>query len=58
MAKRKYTRKITKKGEYSYLVILPKRIIDSFGWKDRQKVVIEQYGKDRILISNWKPKGK
>jgi len=55
MAKKtkKFIRKLTKKGKYSYLVILPKEIIDSFNWKDRQKVVVKTYGKNKILISDW-----
>ena len=56
MPKHEYIRKITKKGKYSYLVILPKRIIDSLNWRERQKVVIRNYGKDKLLISDWKKK--
>ena len=58
MPKQEYIRKLTKKGEYSYFVILPKRLIDSFRWKDRQKVVVKSYGKNKILISDWVPKKK
>ncbi len=58
MPKIKYTRKLTKKGKYSYFVILPKKIIDAFNWRDRQKVVIRVFGKNKILISDWKPRGK
>jgi len=58
MPKRKYIRKLTKKGKYSYFVILPKRIIDSFNWRDRQKVAIRVFGKAKILISDWKPRKK
>ena len=58
MPKQEYIRKLTKKGEYSYFVILPKRLIDSFNWRDRQKVVVKSYGKNKILISDWVPKKK
>ena len=54
--KYEYIRKITKKGKYSYLVILPKRIIDDLDWRERQKIVIRKQGKDKILISDWKKK--
>jgi len=50
---KKYIRKLTKKGKYSYSVILPKEVIDKLNWRDRQKLVIKPYGKDRILISDW-----
>ena len=58
MAKKKYIRKLTKKGKYSYFVILPKEIINIFGWKDRQKITIKIFGKNKIIIKDWKPKNK
>jgi len=53
-----FIRKITKKGKYSYFVILPKGIIDVLKWKDRQKVTIKIFGKDKILIADYKPRIK
>jgi len=38
----------------SYYVTLPMKIIRSFKWKERQKVVVEKYGKNKIIISDWK----
>ncbi|PIR72981.1 MAG: hypothetical protein COV26_00940 [Candidatus Nealsonbacteria bacterium CG10_big_fil_rev_8_21_14_0_10_36_23] len=58
MTKNKFIRKITKKGKYSYLIIIPKGIIDNLHWRERQKVVLKTYGKDKILISDYKPKSK
>ncbi|MFH0856663.1 MAG: AbrB/MazE/SpoVT family DNA-binding domain-containing protein [bacterium] len=53
MAKKKYTHKLTKKNKFSYFIVIPKEIIDEYGWKDGQKIVVEQYGKEKILISDW-----
>ncbi len=58
MSAKQYVRKITKKSNYSYSVIIPKELIDDFSWKDRQKIVIKSYGKNKLLISDWKPKKK
>ena len=45
-------RKITKVGGSSYAVTIPIRIIKDFGWKERQKVVVEQRGKE-VVIKDW-----
>jgi len=52
--KKKYIHKITRKGKYSYAVILPKEIMQAYKWRDEQKVVIQSYGKGKIRISDWK----
>ena len=52
---KKFIRKITKKSKYSYTAVLPKELIDKLKWRDRQKIVIRQYGK-KIIIEDWKPK--
>ncbi len=38
----------------SYHINIPIEIIRSFGWQERQKVVVKKYGKDKILIADWK----
>lgn len=38
----------------SYYVTLPAGIMREFGWKERQKVVIRKYGKNRVVIADWK----
>lgn len=55
---KEYIRKLTKKGKYSYFVILPKEIIDEFNWRDRQKIVIKSSRKGSMEIKDWKPKKK
>ena len=39
-------------GGASYMVTLPKRIIDDLDWRKGEKVVVERDG-DRIVIENW-----
>lgn len=46
-------RKITKTGNYTYYVTIPKALIDELGWKERQKVVVEKSG-DTVVIRDWK----
>ena len=55
---KKYIRKINKKSKYSYAIILPKEIIDNFHWRDNQKIEVRVFGKNKIIIQDWKPKKK
>ena len=48
-------RRIGKVGTYSYNVTIPKAIMQSLGWRNRQRVVVAQQG-DAIVIRDWKPK--
>ena len=41
------------KSRRSYYVTLPIQIVRDFGWKERQKVVVEKRGKE-IIIKDWK----
>lgn len=50
-------RKIGKVGLYSYNVTIPKAIIRSLGWRNRQRVVVAQQG-DTIVIRDWKPEDR
>lgn len=54
MPKQKHIHKLTKKNNYSYFIVIPKGIIDKYGWRDGQKIVVEEYGTSKILISDWK----
>ena len=39
----------------SYFIRLPIELIRQFGWKDGQKLVAKKFGKDNIVIKDWKP---
>lgn len=45
-------RKLTRVGETSLAVTLPKAIINKLGWKERQKVKVILKGK-KIIITDW-----
>lgn len=54
-------RKITKehirniqRSRRTYYITIPLRLMKSLKWVERQKVVVKKYGKDKILISDWK----
>ncbi len=49
--RKKYIRKI-QKVKYSYYLVLPKEIIRSLNWKERQKVVVKK-SKKKIIIQDW-----
>ena len=57
MAKRKkkngLTRKLTKTGEYTYYVTIPKDYIEALGWRVKQKVIVKLSGK-KIIVEDWK----
>jgi len=51
----KIVRKITKVGGHSYAVILPISVMKEWGWKERQKVVLEVDNKKKVIkIRDWK----
>lgn len=51
----KFVRKLQRMSNYSYSINLPKRLIDKFSWKERQKLEIIFGGrKHDILIRDWK----
>ena len=51
--KNKQIRNIQKSGG-TYYITIPIEIIRNMSWRERQKVEVKQYGKNKILISDWK----
>jgi len=50
-------RKITKVGQSSLAVTLPKDFVRKLKWREKQKVVVKLSG-NKLIISDWKPKKK
>jgi len=50
----KHTRKLIKVSTHSYSVIIPKEIIEKYGWREKQKLVIEDKGRGQVVIRDWK----
>jgi len=44
------------KGSYS--TSIPIGIIRELKWREGQKIVFKKYGKEGIIIKDWKPKKK
>jgi len=53
---KKHTVKLTKASRYSYTVIIPKEIVEKYGWREKQKMTIEDKGQGKVVISDWKKK--
>jgi len=52
--KNKLIRKLNKVSSHSYSVILPKELVEKYGWKEKQKLVISDKGRGRIEIRDWR----
>ncbi|MCR4325499.1 MAG: hypothetical protein NUV59_01685 [Patescibacteria group bacterium] len=49
-----YTRKLTKTAGYSYIVSVPKQLVEKYGWKEHQKLSIKDMGRGRLEVRDWK----
>ena len=54
MMKDKNIRKLVKNGRDSYYICIPKEIIKKYGWRERQKLVIKDNGREKLEITDWK----
>lgn len=53
----KHIRKLQRLGAYSYAVVIPKEIIDRFGWRERQKLLLSFDGKKpELTLKDWPSK--
>lgn len=48
-----FVRKLIKNGRGSYYLNIPKEVVDHFGFRERQKLTVEQQG-DKVVIKDWK----
>lgn len=51
---KKVIRKLTKTSTHSYYLIVPKEIVEKYGWKEKQKIIFDDKGKGRIEIRDWR----
>ena len=40
-------------GGKTYAITLPIEIMREFGWKEKQKLVVKKFGKNKIIIEDW-----
>lgn len=52
----KYVRKIGKASRWSYSIVVPKEIIEKYGWREKQKVLVVDKGRGKIEISDYRGK--
>ena len=50
----KHIHKLTKISQHSYSLIIPKEIVKKYGWRERQKMTIEDKGRGRLEIKDWR----
>ncbi|GBE17129.1 hypothetical protein BMS3Abin15_00965 [bacterium BMS3Abin15] len=53
---KKYINKLSKTSKYSYYLVIPKEIIDKYGWKEKQKLVVKDKGRGKLEIHDWRRK--
>jgi bifunctional DNA-binding transcriptional regulator/antitoxin component of YhaV-PrlF toxin-antitoxin module len=53
---KKTTRKLTRVSKYSFVLSIPKEIVEKYGWRERQKLVIEDKGRGKLEIRDWRSK--
>jgi hypothetical protein len=56
--KKEFIRKLQRASSHSYVLTIPKELIASFKWRERQKLVLKSTKKGEIKIVDWKPKKK
>ena len=57
VVKDKIIRKITKTGDYTYYITIPREFISELAWRKKQKVVVQKIDK-KIVIEDWEKKEK
>lgn len=53
-SKEENIRKLTRAGKYTFTISVPKEFIDKYGWREKQKLVIEDKGNGRLQIRDWR----
>lgn len=54
--KMKHIRKLTKTSRSSMYLIIPKEITERYGWREKQKLTIEDKGRGRLEVKDWRRK--
>jgi len=57
MARRKLSKRHIRniqKSSQTYYVTIPIDIMRDLSWQERQKVEVRRFGKNRIIIADWK----
>ena len=49
-----HTRKLVKTSAYSYALIIPKEIVEKYGWRERQLMAITDRGRGAVVVKDAK----
>lgn len=52
----KHSRKLTRTSKHSFYVVIPKELVTKYGWREKQKLVLEDKGRGKIEIRDWRKK--
>lgn len=52
----KHIVKLTNSSRYSYSIVLPKEIVEKYGWRAKQKLTVEDKGRGRLEVMDWRNK--
>jgi len=50
----KYQRKLMKESTHSFALVIPKELVQKFGWKEKQKISIEEMPGKALRLKDWK----
>lgn len=45
-----------KESTHSFALVIPKELVKKFGWKERQKISIEEGPSKTLRLKDWKRK--
>lgn len=51
---KKHVLKLNKRTEYNYSLTIPKEIIEKYGWKSKQKIVLVDKGRGLLEVRDWR----
>ncbi|TRZ77337.1 AbrB/MazE/SpoVT family DNA-binding domain-containing protein [bacterium] len=51
---KKHTHKLTKTSSHSYFIIIPKEIVEKYGWREKQKMTIVDKGRGKVELRDWR----
>ncbi len=52
----KKTVKLNRTSRYSYTVVIPKEIVEKYGWREKQKMTITDKGRGKVEVRDWRKK--
>jgi bifunctional DNA-binding transcriptional regulator/antitoxin component of YhaV-PrlF toxin-antitoxin module len=53
---KKHIHKLTKVSKHSYALVIPKEIVEKYGWREKQKMTIKDAGRGKVEIKDWRKK--